>query len=59
MVSFEVVIHLFSDFKYLKIAGAIMVSFLDPIRGLTPPDLIQVPTDPSSMGEPHDMLAKK
>ena len=27
--------------KYLKIAGVLRVLFLDPIRGLTPPDPIQ------------------
>ena len=64
MVSFEVVIHyfrvfpwykavqneLFSGFKYLKITGAFRVSFLDPIKRLTPPTCIE---------KAHHMLAKR
>ena len=40
MASFENIFtyfRVFSSFKYLKIAGAFRVSFLDPIRGLTAP----------------------
>ena len=53
------VIYLFSGFKYLKIAGAFRVSFLDPIRGLAPPDPIQGPIDPCNIRKAQHMLAKR
>ena len=52
------VIYLFSGFKYLKIAGVFRVSFLDPIRGLAPPDPIQGPIDPCNIRKAQHMLAK-
>ena len=62
MLSFEVLLtyfRIFSGFKYLKIAGASRISFLDRIRVLTLPDSSQVPIYPSNIGKAHHMLAKR
>ena len=73
MVSFEMVNHLFrvfpryrtvqnqlfSGFKCLKIVGVFRVSFLDSVRGFTPPGPIQSPMDLSYIGKAHHLLARR